>query len=189
MRHGNGPLARGKILQVNISPGGLPKMPTARAKVGLLGISGDDHNDKKHHGGPRKALLLIAAEVVNELSHEGWPLYYGALGENLTTLGLDHKLWRPGQRFRAGSVVLELTQPRGPCITLNPYGPGIQQRIFDKQVKALDPGSPLWDISGFYASILQPGIIEPDDIIEAIIPVAHAADHATANPSSRRDIG
>ncbi len=185
MRDGNGSLARGKILQVNISSGGVPKTPVARAEVGLLGLSGDDHNDKKYHGGRRKALLLIAAEVVRELCEEGWPLYYGALGENLTTLGLDHKAWRPGQIYRVGSVVLELTKPRGPCLTLNPYGSGIQQRIFDRRVKALDPGSPRWGLSGFYASIVQPGIIEPDDIIEAINPVAQAASHATANPTSR----
>jgi hypothetical protein len=37
------------------------------------------------HGGPGKALLLLASEVIDALCAEGWPLFYGALGENLTT--------------------------------------------------------------------------------------------------------
>jgi MOSC domain-containing protein YiiM len=159
---------RGTVLQINISAGGIPKTAVARAEVGSLGITGDQHNDKKHHGGTRKALLLIPAEVVDALCGEGWPLSYGALGENLTTSGLDPRAWRTGQMYRAGAVLIQLTEPRGPCLTLNPYGPGIQERIFDKRVKALDPASPKWGLSGFYASVLEPGIIQVKDIIEAI---------------------
>lgn len=146
----------------------MPKKPIAEAQVQTLGILGDDHFDKKHHGGPKQALLLIAAEVVDELCAEGWPLFYGALGENLTTRGLQHASWRSGQRYQAGSVVLELTKPRQPCDNLTPYGRGIQQRIYDWQVKALDPASPRWGLSGFYASVVQPGIIQQDDVITLV---------------------
>jgi MOSC domain-containing protein YiiM len=162
---------KGSIVQINVSPGGLPKTPVERAIVDELGIVGDGHHDMKHHGGPRRAVLLIAAEVVHTLQAEGWPLFYGALGENLTTRGLDHSVWRPGQQFRAGSIVLELTSPRGPCANLSRYGAGMQQRIYDKRVKALDPASPYWGLSGFYASILKTGELRTEDIIELIDPV------------------
>jgi MOSC domain-containing protein YiiM len=162
---------KGSILQINVSPGGVPKTPVARAVAHELGLEGDDHHDKKHHGGPKRALLLIASEVIGELQAEGWPLFYGALGENLTTRGLDHSAWRCGQRFRAGTVELELTVPRGPCSNLHRYGAGIEARIYDKRVKALDPQSSLWGLSGFYAAILKPGEVATDDIIELIDPV------------------
>jgi MOSC domain-containing protein YiiM len=161
---------RGVVAQINISAGGVPKLPISAASVHSLGIAGDDHAHMKYHGGPSKALLLLAAEVVDQLSSEGWPLFYGALGENLTTRGIDHSLWRPGQQFRAGAVILQLTTPRQPCATLSCYGAGIQQRIFDTHIKNLDSTSPRWGMSGFYASILEPGTIRSLDIIELIDP-------------------
>jgi MOSC domain-containing protein YiiM len=163
-----------KVLQINISKGGIPKTPIPRADVDHLGINGDEHRFKSH-GGPLKALLLIASEVVDQLCNEGWPLFYGALGENLTTLGLDHRAWRPGQRFAIGTVVIELTTPRQPCDALNAYGTGIQKRIFDQRVKAMDPESPVWGQSGFYAAIVQPGTIEINDIILVTDEILQAA--------------
>ena len=160
----------GKIVQVNVSAGGVPKLPVERAMVGPLGIEGDEHRYRMH-GGPRKALLLIASEVIHSLCSEGWPLFYGALGENLTTQDLDHRAWRAGQRFRCGDLILQLTEPRAPCKTLNPYGAGIQSRIYDKQVKAHDPTSAHWGESGFYAAVLNPGVVQPNDIIRQLDPV------------------
>ncbi|HEX4228292.1 MAG TPA: MOSC domain-containing protein [Bryobacteraceae bacterium] len=162
---------RGSVIQINISSGGLPKTPIERAIVDELGILGDGHRNMKHHGGPRRALLLVAAEAIDTLKAEGWPLFYGALGENLTTRGLDYSSWRSGQRYQAGGVVLELTSPRGPCGNLNSYGAGIHKRIYDERVKVLDPGSPYWGLSGFYASILKTGELRTEDIIELIDPV------------------
>lgn len=146
-----------RILQINISPaGGVPKTPIAQAEVNSLGIVGDAHRFRLH-GGPQKALLLLASEVIDTLCAEGWPLFYGALGENLTTRGLDHREWKSGQRFRAGEILLELTTPREPCKTLNPYGRGIQKRLLQK------PGE-----SGFYAAVLAGGTLASDAIIMAV---------------------
>ncbi len=149
-----------RILQINISAGGVPKTAIASAEVGPLGISGDRHRFRLH-GGPAKALLILASEVIDNLQAEGWPLFYGALGENLTTAGLDHRVWRTGQRFRISAVLIELTTPREPCRTLNPYGRGIQKRLRQK------PGE-----SGFYAAVLTGGILTPDAIIEPVEPVS-----------------
>ena len=63
---------------------------------------------------------------------------------------------------------LELTKPRGPCSTLNVYGPGIQAAIYDTQVKARDPASPRWGLSGFYARVLRSGTIRPGDPIAPV---------------------
>ena len=47
--------------------GGLPKRPIAGGLITPLGIEGDRHAHPSVHGGPRKAILLIASEVVEEL--------------------------------------------------------------------------------------------------------------------------
>lgn len=156
---------QGTIIQINISKGGVPKLPIPEAEITPLGIVGDEHAHPAIHGGPRKALLIIASEVVDDLAAMGYPVFYGALGENLTTRGLDISSLRIGDEIRAGDAVLEITQPRGPCSTLDVYGAGIQQQIYDKRVKALDPSSPRWGMSGFYVRVLLPGRVHTGDII------------------------
>jgi MOSC domain-containing protein YiiM len=154
----------GSILQINVSKGGVPKRAIAEGQVTPFGIAGDLHANPEIHGGPQRALLLITAEGIDELIGCGFPLSYGALGENLTTQGLDRRALRAGQRYRIGQVVIELTRTRGPCATLNAY-PGIQSAIYDAAVKAGDPASPRWGLSGFYASVVQPGTIRAGDPI------------------------
>jgi len=149
----------GRILQINISPGGLPKLPIQTAQVSRLGIEGDKHLYRLH-GGPQKALMLMAAEFIQALATEGFSVYYGAMGENLTVAGLPHTGWRPGQRYRAGTALIEFTEPRDPCSKLRPYGVGIEKRI------RRAPGE-----SGFYAAVLEDGIIQPGDTIQLVDPV------------------
>jgi len=158
----------GSILQINISPGGVPKRPIPEAIVTAEGIRGDGWSHPDIHGGPNQALLLITSEGIDELIAQGYPLFPGALGENLTTLGLNRRQVRAGQRYRAGDVFFELTKRRAPCATLNVYGPGIQHAIFDAQVNAGDPLSPRWGLSGFYARVLIAGTIRPQDPIQLI---------------------
>jgi len=158
----------GSILQINISPGGIPKRPIPEATVTAEGIRGDSWAHPQFHGGPNQALLVITSEGIADLASQGYPLYHGALGENLTTRGLDRRQMRVGQRYRAGEAFFELTKIRVPCATLDVYGPGIREAIYDKQVKAGDPSTPRWGLSGFYARVLQPGIIRPHDIITLV---------------------
>jgi MOSC domain-containing protein YiiM len=158
----------GSISQINISPGGVPKRPIAEAIVTVEGIRGDSWAHPDIHGGPRQALLLITNEGLDELIAQGFPLYPGALGENLTTSGLDRRNIRLGQRYRIGDVFFELTKMRGPCSTLDIYGPGIQRAVYDAQVKAGDASSTRWGLAGFYAQVLKPGVIRPHDIITLV---------------------
>ena len=160
------------ILHVNISLGGLPKRPISEGEITPLGIRGDLHAHPNIHGGIDKAILIIASEIVDELAARGYPLFCGALGENLTTRGLDFRQLRLGQQLRAGSAMLEITRPRGPCATLDIYGPSLKQEIYDERVKAGDPGSPKWGMSGFYARVIQPGVVRPEDIISVAATLA-----------------
>lgn len=132
------------------------------------GIVGDRWRHSQIHGGPRKAILLIAAEGIEELAAQGFPVYPGALGENITTRGLDRRSLRPGQRYRAGEVVIELSGIRVPCRTLNVYGKGIQAAMYDAQTRAGDPASLRWGLSGFYASVVRAGVIHAGDAISLV---------------------
>jgi MOSC domain-containing protein YiiM len=146
----------GAILQINVSRGGVPKRAIPSGDVTALGIAGDECAHPGIHGGPQQALLLITSEGIAELTALGFPLYPGALGENLTS---------SGQRYRVGAIIIELTKVREPCAQLNIYGPGIQKAVYDVQVQAGDPHSPRWGLGGFYASVIQPGTIRPGDPI------------------------
>ena len=156
------------VLQINVSPGGVLKRPIPQGVVTPLGITGDGHRNPQVHGGPRQAILIITSEGIDELKEQGFPLYPGALGENLTTSGLNRRSVRIGQRYRIGGVLLEITKLRAPCLNLNPYGPGIQKAVYDEAVKAGNPESPRWGLGGFYAAVLQTGTIHPGDPIQLV---------------------
>ena len=156
------------VVQINVSSGGVPKRPIPAGVVTSLGIAGDKQAHPQIHGGPRQAILIITSEGIDELKEQGFPLYHGALGENLTTRGLDRRSLRIGQRYRIGEVLLEITKVRAPCETLNPYGPGIQKAVYDQDVKVGNPASPRWGLSGFYGSVLRAGTIRPGDPIQLL---------------------
>ncbi len=150
----------GRIIHINISHGGLPKHPVPQAQVHSLGVEGDGHAHPKIHGGPNQAILLITSEAIEELRAQGFAVYPGALGENVTTEGIDRRQLRAGQRYRLGDVIIELTKVRAPCNQLDGYGAGIQEAVYSKPaVKAGDATTPTWGISGFYASVVQGGMI------------------------------
>ena len=156
---------RGRILQLNISPGGMPKHAILQAEITVQGILGDIQRNRKYHGGPDQALLLITQESLEEIKGLGFAVYPGALGENLTVSGLDRRQLRSGQRLRAGQAIIEITKLRQPCRHLDVYGLGIQPAVYDKRAA---PGTGPWGLAGFYCRVLQPGPIFPGDIIEVI---------------------
>jgi MOSC domain-containing protein YiiM len=145
------------VVQVNTSRGGVPKRAIEEATLTRDGVAGDAWNHPNIHGGPRQAALLITVEGIEELAALGFPLSPGALGENLTSRGLDRRRIRLGQRYRVGSAVLEITKMRVPCATLNVYGKGIQAAM-------------KWGLSGFYAAVVEPGVARAGDAIELLQP-------------------
>ena len=158
----------GVVIQVSISPGGVPNRAIDEAHVTERGIVGDGWRHPQFHGTPKRAILLITAEGIDDLAAQGFPLFYGALGENLTTRGLDRRALRIGQRFRAGGAIIQFTEVRTPCGALSVYGNSIQSALYDTLAVAGDPASPVWGLSGFYASVIQSGVLRPNDPIELI---------------------
>jgi MOSC domain-containing protein YiiM len=154
----------GLISQLNTSRGGIPKRPLLSAHLTPLGLEGDDWAHPKYHGGPNQALLLIGAEVIDELNAIGYQLYPGALGENLTTTGLDYRHLASGQQFRLGqSCEIELTKLREPCRTLDVYNSKDLGKI-QKLLKLEGRG-------GWYARVLKPGPLFPGDKIALLAQV------------------
>ena len=84
-----------------------------------VNLDGDDQADRSVHGGPDKAIYAYAAEDYEWWSRElGEDLGPGTFGDNLTTRGVDLAAATIGERWRVGSTVLEVSQPRMPCYKL-----------------------------------------------------------------------
>lgn len=143
----------GHVVQINISQGGVPKLPVPRARVGFTGLEGDGHSDKRNHGGPDRAVSLLAIEVIDQLRAEGHPIAPGSTGENLTVSGLAYTDLQRGDRLQIGNeVLLELTTNATPCTTIaDSFQDGDYSRLSHKR----HPGSARW-----YARVLRAGFIE-----------------------------
>jgi MOSC domain-containing protein YiiM len=90
-----------------------------RVAVQGVNIDGDDQADRTVHGGRDKAVYAYALEEVqaweDELERD---LGEAAFGQNLTTQGIEVSGAIIGERWRIGSTVLEVAQPRQPCFKL-----------------------------------------------------------------------
>ena len=151
----------GVIVQLSVSPGGLPKRPVPDARIGCLGLEGDAHRAREHHGGPDRAVCLFPIEAIHALAAEGHTVVAGALGENVTTKGLDWAVIAPGVRLRLGEhVMLEITKYTSPCFNLAPL---FQSRNFGRVSHKRHPG---W--SRVYARVLAEGHVRPGDVIRLV---------------------
>jgi MOSC domain-containing protein YiiM len=155
----------GTVIQVSVSAGGVPNHLIDCGDVTVRGIAGDGWRHPQFHGIPKRAILLITTEGLDEIGAMGFNVYPGALGENLTTRGLDRRALRSGQRFRCGTAAIQLTELRLPCGTLSVYGQRIQEMIYDAPAMKGDVSSEVWALSGFYASVIEPGVVRPGDSI------------------------
>ncbi|MGH9075208.1 MAG: MOSC domain-containing protein [Acidimicrobiales bacterium] len=82
-------------------------------------LVGDEQADRRVHGGPDKAVYAYSVEDYSWWSAQlGRDLEPGGFGENLTTAGLDLCGTLVGDRWRVGTVLLEVSQPRTPCYKL-----------------------------------------------------------------------
>jgi MOSC domain-containing protein YiiM len=83
------------------------------------GLAGDTISDTENHGGPDQAVYLFGEPDYAWWSGElGRELPPGTFGENLTVSGLEGARVCVGDRLGIGPVVLEVTAPRIPCLTL-----------------------------------------------------------------------
>ena len=86
--------------------------------VAGVNLAGDDQADRRVHGGPDKAVYAYAVEDYDWWAQQLGPLRSGTFGENLTTRGIDLNASTIGDRWRVGSALLEVSQPRSPCFKL-----------------------------------------------------------------------
>jgi MOSC domain-containing protein YiiM len=106
----------GRIHQLSVSSGGVPKKAIARAFLGTGGLAGDRQKHTKFHGGPERALCIFSLEVIERLRAEGHPVVPGSVGENVTTSGIDLAALRPGSRLGLGpDAVVEVASYCTPC--------------------------------------------------------------------------
>lgn len=149
----------GTLVSINLSNGGVPKKRVSVAQVSRLGLVGDSQDDKKHHGGPERAVCIYSLERINALRQEGHPIDVGTAGENLTIEGIDWTLVVPGSQLRVSDeVILEIASFTNPCKTIKgSFIDGEFVRIGEK----LHPG---W--SRVYARVLAEGQIQSGDSVQ-----------------------
>ena len=135
-------------------------------RVPVLGVNllGDDQADREVHGGPDKAVYAYALEDLGWWAGElGRPLHPGVFGENLTVTGTAVTDAVIGERWRIGTVELEVCGPRVPCYKL-----GIRMGDDGYPRRFAAAGRP-----GAYLRILVGGSVGAGDEVV----VAHRPDH------------
>lgn len=116
-----------------------------------VNVDGDDQADRRVHGGTNKAVYAYAAEDYAWWSQElGREIKPATFGENLTVSGVDLGELRAGERWRVGTALLEVSEPRVPCFKL---GYAMEDPRFVKRFA-------LAMRFGTYFRIIEPGTVE-----------------------------
>src|SRR3989442_14007152 len=181
-------MSTGRVVQINVSRGGVPKTAVESARVSVLGLQGDAHRDTEHHGGPERAVCMYAMEAIEALRAEGHPIVPGAIGENLTVHGLDWPAGVPGAVLRVGEeLLLQGTRSTSACANIRPpFLAGDYARVAQKR----HPG---W--SRVYARVLVEGAVrrgDPGRLLsesEASAALAATPRGPAAPPSSSSEAG
>lgn len=147
----------GRVAGLQRSPGGVPKLPVTRVAVTQEGMEGDRQRNRKHHGGPARALCCYSGELLDALAAEGHPVAPGVLGENVTIRGIDWQLIAPGVQLHLGNVVAEVTAFAPPCATI---AHAFADAAFHRIAQRLHPG---W--SRVYARVIAGGEIIVGDAV------------------------
>ena len=126
------------------------------------GLAPDEQADRRVHGGAEMALHLYP------LDHHAWwrerigdhPALAepGGFGSNLAVCGLTEDMVHIGDRFRLGSAVIEVSQPRQPCWK-------IEHRFAAKGMVAaiIETGR-----CGWYFRVIEWGEVAAGDSLERI---------------------
>ena len=159
------------VLTAQISPLGRHGVPSGifkRPHAGMVGVtrtgmSGDEQGDRKHHGGPEKAIHHYAhdhyarwrTEFPELVRHLETP---GAFGENISTAGLTETEVCIGDVFRLGTARVQVSQARQPCWRLNErFGLADMARRVQKSGR-----------TGWYYRVLEEGRVQEGDVLELL---------------------
>jgi MOSC domain-containing protein YiiM len=126
------------------------------------GLAPDEQADRRVHGGPEMALHLYPLD-----HHAFWRGEIGdhpaldepgGFGSNLAVAGLTEDMVHIGDRFRLGSALIEVSQPRQPCWK-------IEHRFGHKGLVAriIESGR-----SGWYFRVLETGEVAAGDSLERV---------------------
>jgi MOSC domain-containing protein YiiM len=137
-----------------------------RVRLGETGLEGDEQHERKHHGGPEKALHHYSFDHYAMWCDEwrsdaaGIERFQtpGAFGENLSTRGIDENDVCVGDVFRIGTAIVQVSQPRQPCWKLN-----LRFSRDDMSRRVQDTRR-----TGWYYRVLEPGEIGPGDAVERL---------------------
>jgi MOSC domain-containing protein YiiM len=160
----------------------------ARASIRLLaglGVEGDAHMGAtvKHRSRVRRdpaqpnlrQVHLIHAELHDELRSAGFDVAAGAMGENITTRGVDLLGLPAGARLLiGGDAVVEVTGLRNPCDQLNGIQPGLMDAVLDR-----DAAGGLVRKAGVTGVVRLSGEVRPGDAIRVEAP---ATPHRPLEP-------
>ena len=140
---------------------GIWKAPVAGPRiVRRLNVEGDGQGDMNGHGGERRAVFVYQMDSYrywqNQLGRNDF--VYGQFGENFTVDGLPDTEVCIGDRYRIGSALFEVTQPRVTCYRL-----GIRLNEPEMAALVVKHGRP-----GFYLRVLEEGKVEAGDEITRV---------------------
>jgi MOSC domain-containing protein YiiM len=154
----NGRLDQPHVHQINVSDGGVPKLPVSEARVAVKGVVGDRQRNLVVHGGVDRAVCLFSLERIHALQSEGHPIAPGSCGENLTLAGLDWGQLKPGDQLRIGpAVLLEIASYTEPCRFNAQW---FKEGNFNRMNQKRHPG---W--SRLYARVLIEGTVRTGDVV------------------------
>jgi len=143
-----------------INTGIFKKPVSGRLALRKLNLEGDRQADLSAHGGPYKAVYGYPSEHYEYWRRElpGIVLPWGMFGENFTSEGLSEDELRVGDRFRVGSTIVMVRQPRIPCYKL------AAKFERDDMLQRFT----LSGRSGFYFSVEQESEVGEGDALELI---------------------
>ena len=136
------------------------KSPVAgRVRARRLNLDGDGQGDLAGHGGEQRAVFVYQIESYRHWEKElaRMDFVHGQFGENFTITGLPDDEVCIGDRFRIGSAIFEVSQPRVTCFRV-----GI--RMNEPRMPALLTAS---GRPGFYFRVIEEGDVGAgDDIVK-----------------------
>jgi MOSC domain-containing protein YiiM len=139
---------------------GIFKMPSAEpVMITALGLEGDAIVDTENHGGLDQAVYVFTMP-----DYEWWSAHIertldpGTFGENLTISDLESATLNIGDRLRVGNVLLEVTAPRIPCVTI---AARMRDPKFVKKFRHAEK-------PGVYCRVIETGYVSADDPVDLV---------------------
>lgn len=138
------------------------KQPVPSVNIHTLGAEGNDVGLKKHHGGVDKSLFFMSDRSFNELNNLlGTDFSYektATYGENFVVSGLNEDNVCIGDRYKIGTCVVEVSQPRKPCERLSKNTEKDETRDLIYRT----------GLSGWYVRIVEIGEIHQGDELQLL---------------------